>query len=90
MTITRILLLVVAALIAVLAGVYWAKVVAAWKSVVEFYHEVVIEMKKVTWPTRDSVVGSTIVVGVSTVVLTIIIGCVDWAFGHLVSLIFKA
>ena len=38
---------------------------------VTLYNEVLVEMKKVTWPTKNEVVGTTVVVIVSTIVFAL-------------------
>jgi preprotein translocase subunit SecE len=43
----------------------------------EFVHAVQSEMKKVTWPTREELRGSTIVVIVTVIILSVFIGVVD-------------
>ena len=42
-----------------------------------FFSDVVSEMKKVVWPSRDKVMDSTRVVIVSTIVLALFFGAVD-------------
>jgi preprotein translocase subunit SecE len=44
----------------------------------EYIRDVRVEMSKVTWPTRDELRESTIVVIVMVAVMTIFIGIVDW------------
>jgi preprotein translocase subunit SecE len=43
----------------------------------EFVQEVLAEFRKVTWPTRQELVNSTVVVIVVTVVLAFFLGAVD-------------
>jgi preprotein translocase subunit SecE len=43
----------------------------------EFAQEVLVEFRKVTWPSRQELVNSTIVVIVVTVVLALFLGAVD-------------
>ncbi len=43
----------------------------------KFVNDVVIEMKKVSWPTRDELKGSTLVVIWTVFILAIFIGIVD-------------
>jgi preprotein translocase subunit SecE len=45
--------------------------------IVGFFNEVKLEMGKVSWSTRDELIGSTIVVIVSLAVLSIFIGVCD-------------
>ena len=42
-----------------------------------FLSETKAEMRKVTWPTRDELVGSTKIVIIATFVVTMFIGIVD-------------
>ncbi|HET7340972.1 MAG TPA: preprotein translocase subunit SecE [Methylomirabilota bacterium] len=43
----------------------------------EFVQEVLVEFRKVTWPSRQELVNSTVVVIVVTVVLALFLGAVD-------------
>jgi preprotein translocase subunit SecE len=43
----------------------------------EFVQEVLAEFRKVTWPTRQELVNSTVVVIIVTVVLAFFLGAVD-------------
>lgn len=43
----------------------------------KFLKEVVAEMRKVTWPTKEELIGSTIVTIVVSVIVSIFIGIVD-------------
>ena len=53
-----------------------AKPKQAWLSTREFFRDVSAEMKKVSWPTRNEVVGTTAVVIVSTIVFALFLwGC---------------
>jgi preprotein translocase subunit SecE len=47
-----------------------------------FFKEVQTEMKKVTWPTRGELYGSTAVVIATTVVLGVALGVFDAVIGH--------
>jgi preprotein translocase subunit SecE len=46
-----------------------------------FLHEVVVETKKITWPSREDLRESTTVVIISVILLAIILGIVDWLIG---------
>ena len=59
-----------------------------WAKLRVFYDEVFVEMKKVAWPTKDHVVNSTILVGVISLAMVVMVGIVDKIFGELVALIF--
>lgn len=54
-----------------------------------FYHEVVVEMKKVTWPTRPELYGATIVVITVCIGMTVVLALADWLFGQLISLLLR-
>jgi len=43
----------------------------------KFFSEIVAELKKVTWPTRDELKESTKLVIIATFVVTIFVGLVD-------------
>ncbi len=48
----------------------------------EFYGEVRGEMRKVSWPGRDEVVGTTIVVLVAVLFFGVFLGSVDYVLGQ--------
>ena len=50
----------------------------------EFVQEVLVEFRKVTWPSRQELVNSTVVVIVVTVVLAFFLGGVDIALARVV------
>jgi len=47
------------------------------QKIVTYYEETVVELKKVTWPTKDEVRGSTIVVILTSIVLSAFVFVVD-------------
>lgn len=53
-----------------------------------FFEEVSFEMSKVTWPNRNDVINSTIIVGIATVVLTLVVMVVDTVIGKMVYWLF--
>jgi len=55
----------------------------------EFVREVLIEFKKVTWPSRQELVNSTAVVIVVTVVLAFFLGGVDIGLARIVERILR-
>jgi preprotein translocase subunit SecE len=55
----------------------------------EFFHDVVVEFKKVSWPSRREVMGSTTVVIVMVLVLAVFLAAVDNALSWLVGLILR-
>ncbi|MGN1164260.1 MAG: preprotein translocase subunit SecE [Candidatus Ornithospirochaeta sp.] len=58
------------------------------KKIGRYFKECWLELKKVSWPTRDTVVRYTWIVIVSTVVFGIVLGLVDVGIGQLMDLIF--
>ena len=53
-----------------------------------FLSETRTELKKVTWPTREELRESTIVVIVSTFIVTIFVGVVDQILSRIIRLVF--
>ncbi|THB76833.1 MAG: preprotein translocase subunit SecE [Desulfobacteraceae bacterium] len=58
-----------------------------FEKAVEFFREVKIELKKVTWPTRKQTTGTTIVVIVFVIVVSIFLGIFDYALSKLVQVV---
>ena len=50
----------------------------------EFMHEVLVEFRKVTWPSRQELMNSTAVVVVVTVVMAFFLGGVDIGLARIV------
>jgi preprotein translocase subunit SecE len=48
----------------------------------QFFKEVITELKKVTWPSRSEVFGSTLVVIVVTLLIAVIVGIFDFIVSH--------
>ena len=55
----------------------------------EFVREVMVEFRKVTWPSRQELINSTVVVIVVTVVLAFFLGGVDIALARIVERILR-
>ncbi len=51
---------------------------------IQFFREVKVELQKVTFPTRQETVGSTIVVLALTVIMAVYLGFSDWALSRIV------
>lgn len=47
------------------------------QKIVTYYEETVVELKKVAWPTKDEVRGSTIVVVITSIILAAFVFVVD-------------
>jgi len=60
-----------------------------FRQVAQFFREVKVELQKVTFPTRQETVGSTVVVLVLTVILAVYLGFSDWALARIVQLLLK-
>jgi preprotein translocase subunit SecE len=53
-----------------------------WATTKEFFRDTNAEMKKVTWPTKNEVVGTTTVVIVATIVFALFLWGCDELFGR--------
>lgn len=49
-----------------------------------FINEVRSEVKKITWPSRDELMGSVIIVCLLVIVFAIILGSMDGVFGYVI------
>ena len=48
------------------------------EKIVTYFDETVVELKKTAWPSKDEVRGSTVVVIVTSILLSIVIFAIDW------------
>ena len=55
----------------------------------EFFHEVLVEFRRVSWPSRREVTGSTTVVIVMVLVLAVFLAGVDNALSWLVGFVLR-
>ena len=55
----------------------------------QFLREVKVELKKVTWPSRKQAMGSTLVVIILVMVISLFLGVVDISLSSLIRLVFK-
>jgi preprotein translocase subunit SecE len=55
----------------------------------EFFRDVTIEIKKVTFPKKDELVGSTWVVIVSVLIISVYLGVVDLALSKIVKVLLR-
>ncbi|MBI5648740.1 MAG: preprotein translocase subunit SecE [Ignavibacteriae bacterium] len=60
------------------------------EKIIAFVNDVIKEMKKVTWPTRDELKESTMVVLVATIVFAIFVSGVDWLLTTIFNLLLGA
>lgn len=61
-------------------GVYWNRAV-------QYFREVVFELKKVVWPSRKETIGSTSVVLIIVIISGIFLGVVDLVLSRLVRML---
>ena len=57
------------------------------EKIINFFNDVVKEMGKVTWPTRNELLLSTVVVLVAVAIAGVYTGTLDWVFAHAMQLI---
>jgi preprotein translocase subunit SecE len=55
----------------------------------QFFREVKIELKKVTWPSRNQTIGSTVVVILLVMIISVFLGLVDFSLSNLVRLVLR-
>jgi len=56
---------------------------------VQFFREVKVELQKVTFPTRQETVSSTLVVLVLTVIVASYLGFSDWVLARIVQMLLQ-
>ena len=56
---------------------------------IQFLREVKVELKKVTWPTRKQEMGSTVVVIILVVIISLFLGVVDIGLSSLIRVVFQ-
>lgn len=52
--------------------------------IIAFIREVKAEIKKVSWPSRDELVGSTIIVCILVLIVAVILGIMDSVFSYFI------
>ena len=55
----------------------------------QFLREVKIELKKVTWPSRKQTIGSTVVVIILVIIISLFLGMVDFGLSSLIRVILQ-
>lgn len=68
---------------------FWGNSNAMFKKLFRFLHEVRLEMKKVTWPTRKEITGSTVVVIITVIIVAIYLGIIDNILQYAIRLLIK-
>jgi preprotein translocase subunit SecE len=52
-----------------------------------YIRDVILELRKVTWPTRDELKGATITVIIFALISTLFVGSVDFVLAYIVKLV---
>jgi preprotein translocase subunit SecE len=65
------------------------KIKEYWAQIAQFFREVKAELQKVTFPTRQETIGSTIVVLVLTTIIAVYLGFSDWALSRIVKMLLQ-
>jgi len=65
------------------------KVRAFFNDAGQFFREVKVELQKVTFPTRQETISSTVVVLVITTIIGAYLGFSDWALSRIVKMILQ-
>ena len=52
-----------------------------------YIRDVILELRKVTWPTRDELKGATVTVIIFALISTLFVGIVDFVLGYIVRLV---
>ena len=55
--------------------------------IANFFKEIKLEMMKVSWPTKDELIGSTVIVLASLAILSAFIGACDLVLSKIVNII---
>jgi len=55
----------------------------------QFLREVKVELKKVTWPTRKQTLGSTVVVIILVMIISLFLGVVDLGLSNVIRVVFQ-
>ncbi len=65
------------------------KVSQFFQKIVQFIKEARTELRKVTWPNRKQLIGSTVVVIITVLFVAIYLGLIDLLFSNIVAVILK-
>jgi len=52
-----------------------------------YIRDVILELRKVTWPTRDELKGATVTVIIFALISMVFVGSVDFVLGYIVKLV---
>ena len=62
------------------------KIKEFWKATKQFFREVRVELKKVTWPSRKETIASTSVVLITVILVGFFLGIVDLGLSRLIKI----
>ena len=62
------------------------KIKEFWKPAEQFFREVRVELKKVTWPSRKETIASTSVVLITVILVAFFLGIVDLGLSRLIKI----
>ncbi len=62
------------------------KIKEFWKAAKQFFREVRVELKKVTWPSRKETIASTSVVLITVILVGFFLGIVDLGLSRLIKI----
>ena len=62
------------------------KIKEFWQRAKQFFREVRVELKKVTWPSRKETIASTSVVLITVVLVSFFLGIVDLGLSRLIKI----
>ena len=62
------------------------KIKEFWEKAKQFFREVRVELKKVTWPSRKETIASTSVVLITVVLVAFFLGMVDLGLSRLIKI----
>jgi len=60
-----------------------------FKKIEKYLKETAAELRRMTWPTKDELIGSTIVTIVVSLIVAIFIGVVDGVLTQLMNMVFR-
>jgi len=60
-----------------------------FKKIEKYLKETAAELRRMTWPTKDELIGSTIVTVVVSLIVAIFIGIVDWILVRAMTFLFS-
>jgi len=65
------------------------KIQEFWKIANQFFREVRVELKKVTWPSRKETIASTSVVLITVILVAFFLGIVDLGLSRLIKVLLE-